>query len=211
VPGGQGDGSGLGSPPELTAEAAVTGESVPTNSGPVVINGLVGQVQAALVDDFAIGAHYLHLFEYEHERRQAERLGDIYDVRALEAAHGRTDELGNPDVIVRAGGSDPGAYGDLKRLDPDLQPNRKDADYSRRVEKRLREPFGQDPRITVAVVDGRDVGLTIDAAVRGIRRALGFWRRQGREISPEQRMIVFTGDGGSVVWRGDTGDINVSA
>ena len=184
---------------------------MPTNAGPAVINGLVGQLPAALGDDFEIGAHYLELFEYEHERRQAERLGDMFDVQAREAAHGRTDELGNPDVLVRADGADPGAYGDLKRLDPDLQPNRKDADYSRRVEKRLREPFGQDTRITVAVVDGRDVGLTIDAAVRGIRRALGFWRQQGREVTPEQRMIVFTGDGGSVVWRGDTGDINVSA
>jgi hypothetical protein len=165
---------------------------------------------AALGDEFAVGAHYVDLFEYEHERREAERLGEMYDVRALEAAHGRTDGLGNPDVIVRADGADRGAYGDMKRLDPGLKPDRKDPDFSRRVEKRLREPFGQDPRITVAVVDGRDVGLTIDGAVRGIRRALGFWRQQGREVLPTQRMIVFTGDGGSVVWRGDTGDVNVS-
>ena len=196
----------MGAPPALGA-----GEIVGTNAGEAVINAQAGQTLGALGDAFEVGAHYLHLFEYEHERRQAERLGDLFDVRALEAAHGRTDELGNPDVIVRADEIDPGAYGDLKRLDPDLQPNRKDADYSRRVEKRLREPFGQDPRITVAVVDGRDVGLTIDAAVRGIRRALGFWRQQGREVTPGQRMIVFTRDGGSVVWRGDTGDINVSA
>jgi hypothetical protein len=184
---------------------------VPTNAGAVVINGLVGQLPAALGDDFTIGAHYLELLEYEHERRQAERLGESYDVRALAAAHGRTDGFGNPDVIVRVNETDVGAYGDLKRLDPDRESDRKDADFSRRVEKRLREPFGQDPRIAVAVVDGREVGLTIDAAVRGIRRALGFWRQQGREVLPEQRMIVFTGDGGSVVWRGDTGDINVSA
>lgn len=184
---------------------------MPTHAGPELINRLPGQLPAALGDDFELGAHYLELFEYEHERRQAERLGAAFDVRALEAAHGRTDGLGNPDVIVRTGGADLGAYGDLKRLDPDLKPDRKDADFSRRVEKRLREPFGQDARVTVAVVDGREVGLTIDAAVRGIRRALGFWRQQGRAVLPEQRMIVFTGDGGSVVWRGDTGDINVSA
>jgi hypothetical protein len=184
---------------------------VPTNAGPTVINGLLGQLRAPLGDDFAIGAHYLELFEYEHERRQAEHLGQSFDVRALEAAHGRSDGLGNPDVLLRTDSADVGAYGDLKRLDPDLKLDRKDADFSRRVEKRLREPFGQDPRITVAVVDGREVGLTIDAAVRGIRRALGFWRQQGREVLPEQRMIVFTGDGGSVVWRGDTGAINVSA
>lgn len=176
----------------------------------MVINGRVGQLPVALGDEFALGAHYLELLEHDHERRQAERLGESYDVRALEAAHGRTDGQGNPDVIVRLSDTDVGAYGDLKWLDPDLRPDRKDADFSRRVEKRLREPFGQDARITVAVVDGREVGLTIDAAVRGIRRALGFWRQQGREILPEQRMIVFTGDGGSVVWRGDTGDINVS-
>ena len=214
-PSGDGGGrraDGLELRPTTPAEhAAGLGEIVATNAGEAVINAQVGQTLGALGDAFEVGAHYLDLFEYEHERRQAERLGDLFDVRALEAAHGRTDELGNPDVIVRAGATDAGAYGDLKRLDPDLQPNRKDADYSRRVEKRLREPFGQDPRITVAVVDGRDVGLTIDAAVRGIRRALGFWRQQGREVTPEQRMIVFTGDGGSVVWRGDTGDINVSA
>lgn len=193
------------------AETALTGEAVPTNAGTVVINGMVGQLPAALGDDFTIGAHYVELLEYDHERRQAERLGESYDVRALAAAHGRTDGFGNPDVIVRVNETDVGAYGDLKRLDPDRESDRKDADFSRRVEKRLREPFGQDPRITVAVVDGRDVGLTIDAAVRGIRRALGFWRQRGREVLPEQRMIVFTGDGGSVVWRGDTGDINVSA
>lgn len=188
-----------------------TGEVVATNTGDLVINAQLGQTPGPLGDEFALGTHYLDLFEYEHERRQAERLGDLYDVRALEAAHGRTDEFGNPDVLVRRSEADLGSYGDLKYLEPDLQPNRKDPDYSRRVEKRLRDPFGQDPRITVAVVDGRDVGLTIDGAVRGIRRALGFWRQQGREVQPEQRMIVFTGDGGSVVWRGDTGAINVSA
>lgn len=181
-----------------------------TNTGRAVINALIGQVQKALGEEFALGAHYLDLFEYAHERRQAERLGDSYDVRVLDAEHGRSDGLGNPDVLLRAEATDVGAYGDLKWLDPGLPPNRKDADFSRRVEKRLREPFGQDPRITVAVVDGRDVGLTMDAAVRGIRRAVGFWLQQGREIRPEQRMIVFTGDGSAVVWRGDTGAINVS-
>jgi hypothetical protein len=157
-----------------------------------------------------VGAHYLNLFEYEHEASQAEHLGQSYDVRALEAAHDRTDGLGNPDVIVRTDGDDRGVYGDLKRLKPGEPPTKRDPDNSRRVEKRLREAFSQDPRITVAVVDGREVGLTMDAAVRGIRRAVGFWRQQGRSLTPGQRMIVFTEDGTFITWHGDTGAIDVS-
>jgi hypothetical protein len=175
------------------------------------MNGRVGQTLGALGDEFAHGLHYAELFEYQHERSQAEFLGRDFDVRALDAVHGRTDGLGNPDVIVRSDHADVGAYADLKRLHPDEPRSPKDPDFSRRVEKRLREPFSQDPRITTAVVDGRAVGLTIDGAVRGIRRAVGFWRQRGREITPEQRMIVFTGDGSSVTWRGDTGAINVSS
>ncbi len=185
-------------------------EIVQSHSGNVLINAGVGQTLRALGPDFAVGVHYIELFEYEHERRQAENLGMRYDVRGLEAAHDRTDGLGNPDVIVRTDSADQGSYADLKRLDPDEPPTKKDPDYSRRVEKRLRDPFSQDSRITVAVVDGRDVGLTIDAAVRGIRRALGFWRQQGREVTPDQRMIVFTADGTAITWRGDTGAIDVS-
>jgi hypothetical protein len=151
-----------------------------------------------------VGAHYLDVFPYAHMRRQAERLGYLYDVRAVDGVHG-------PGVIVRSDGTDAGSYGDLNWLDPDEPASQNDPDFSQRVEKRLRQPFTRDPRIAVAVVDGQDVGLTIDGAVRGIRRALLLWRRQGREIRPEQRMIVFTGDGGSVMWRGDTGTINVSA
>ena len=103
-----------------------------------------------------------------------------------------------------------GTAGALGRLDPDEPPSPRDPDFARRVEEYLRGPFAQDPRIDVAVVDGREVGLTIDAAVRGIRQTLGFWRGQGHAPLPERRMIVFTGDGGSVVWRGDTGTITVS-
>jgi hypothetical protein len=183
---------------------------VQTTTGTITINVGIGQTLGPLGSDFDLGAHYLDLFEYTHERRQAEHLGAIYDVRGLEAAHDRADGLGNPDVIVRANEADPGAYADLKRLDPDEPPSRRDLDYSRRVEKRLRDPFSQDPRITTAVVDGRDVGLTMDGAVRGIRRALGFWRQQGRAVTPDQRMIVFTADGTSITWRGDTGAIDVS-
>ena len=176
----------------------------------LTINTRVGQTLGELAEDFELGLHFAEILEYDHERRQAGILGQRYDVRALDAFHGRIDGLGNPDVIVREHGRDAGAYADLKRLDPSKPVTKGDADFSRRLEKRLREPFGQDQRITVAVVDGREAGLTIDAAVRGIRRAIGFWRREGRPINPEQRMIVFTGDGSWVVWRGDTEAISVS-
>jgi hypothetical protein len=192
-------------------EPARSGEVVSDGGDEVTINTRQGQTLGALGSSFAFGLHYAEVLEYEHERRQAALLGASYDVRALDAAHGRTDGLGNPDVIVRTDGADAGAYADLKRLDPTDAPARNDPDFSRRVEKRLRDPFGQDERITMAVVDGRDVGLTVDAAVRGVRRALGFWRQQGRTVTPEQRMIVFTGDGSWVVWRGDTGAIDVSS
>ena len=186
-------------------------EVVQTATGTAVINTAPGQTPGPLGDAFEAGAHYLDLFEHDHEPGQAVLLGELYDVRALEAAHGRTDGLGNPDVLVRSDGADVGSYGDLKYLDPSDAAGANDPDHSRRVERRLRSAFSQDARITVAVVDGRDVGLSIDGAVRGIRRALGYWRHQGREVTAAQRMIVFVGDGSSVVWRGDTGAISVSA
>jgi hypothetical protein len=176
----------------------------------LAINTRLGQTLGALEEDFEMGLHFPEILEYDHERRRAGLLGELYDVRALDAFHGRIDGLGNPDVIVREHGGDAGAYADLKRLDPSKPVAKGDADFSRRLEKRLREPFGPDQRITVAVVDGREVGLTIDAAVRGIRRAIAYWRREGRPIDPEQRMIVFTGDGSCVAWRGDTEAISVS-
>ncbi len=182
-----------------------------TATGTIVINAALGQTPGPLGAAFEAGAHYLDLFEHAHEPGQAVLLGELYDVRALEAAHGRTDGLGNPDILVRCDGVDVGSYGDLKYLDPRDAAGANDPDHSRRVERRLRSAFSQDSRITVAVVDGRDVGLSIDGAVRGIRRALGYWRHQGREVTAAQRMIVFVGDGSSVVWRGDTGAISVSA
>jgi hypothetical protein len=184
---------------------------VQVGRGVVLINVRTGQTLGALGDQFQLGDHYPDVLDHDHERRLVPLLGESYDVRALDAAHGRTDGLGNPDVLLRSNDTDPGAYGELKYLDPGERRSAKDADYSRRLEGRLRDAFSQDPRISVAVVDGRDVGLTMDAAVRGIRRALGFWRQRGREINPTQRMIVFVGDGSWVVWRGDTGAINVSA
>ena len=125
----------------------------------------------------------------------------MYDVRGLGAVPGGAD------VLVRAGENDAGSYGSLAWLDPDEPP---DPDVSASVEERLRESFERDPRVSVAVVDGRDVGLTIDGAVGGIRRVLRTWRGEGREIRPDQRLIVLTGDGTAVVWRGDAGTISVS-
>jgi hypothetical protein len=198
---------------ELTPDQpeARSGEAVQVDDAVVVINELTGQTLGPLGPEFRRGVHYPELLEHEHEVDQAEHAGQEFDLRALDALHGRTDGLGNPDVIIRIDDSDAGAYADLKRLFPQEQPTAKDPDFSRRVEKRLRDAFSQDRRITVALVDGRDIGLTIDGAVRGIRRALGFWRQTGREVGPEQRMIVVTGDGTFVTWRGDTGAINVSA
>ncbi|BCJ53282.1 hypothetical protein Asp14428_47570 [Actinoplanes sp. NBRC 14428] len=158
-------------------------------------------VVGALGAAFQVGAHYAEVLGYAEQRRAAARLGDSYDVRGVDADR----------VIVRVDAQDAGSYGHLSWLDPREPAGGDDADFSRRVEQRLRESFGLDSRVAVAVVDGRPVGLTIDGAVRGIRRTLEAWRRQGRDVGAGQRMIVFTGDGGSVGWRGDSGDINVSA
>ncbi|MDP9814910.1 toxin glutamine deamidase domain-containing protein [Spirilliplanes yamanashiensis] len=214
LPGGSPVGQGVGATPQLNAEDGETnapGEHVETENGFRTINVRPGQTPGALGPAFALGAHYLDVFEYDHEVRQAEALGEAYDVRGLDAAHDRNDGSGNPDVLVRVDPADLGSFADLKRLDPSEPPTAKDPDYSRRVEKRLRAPFAQDPRITVAVVDGRDVGLTHDGAVRGIRRALGFWRQQGRNPQPDHRMIVMTADGSWITWRGDTGAIDVGS
>ncbi|MFI7596465.1 toxin glutamine deamidase domain-containing protein [Actinoplanes sp. NPDC049681] len=159
-----------------------------------------GRTPGPLGPAFQLGAHYPDNFEYAHKQQQAERLAASYDVRALEP--------GNPDVILRSDETDPGSYADLQWLDPNEPADR---DFPLRVQEKLRQPFERDPRIAVVVVDGQAAGLTIDGAVQGIRQLLALWREQEREPEPEQRMILFTGDGGSVVWRGDTGAINVSA
>ena len=63
----------------------------------------------------------------------------------------------------------------------------------------------------MAYADGRDAGLTIDEAVRGIRLAVEALRQNGRQPSPALRLTVLAADGTSITWRADTGAINVSA
>jgi hypothetical protein len=70
--------------------------------------------------------------------------------------------------------------------------------------------FSRGPAITAAIADGRGAGLTIDAAVRGIRQALATLRQTSPELSPGLRLTVLTADGTSVTWRADTEVINVS-
>ena len=171
-----------------------------------------GQTPGALGGEFAPGVHYADTFEHVHESTTARRLAaEGADVRALDAAHGRADALGNPDIMVRMDPTDVGAYGDLKRLTANPSADRKDPDLSRRVEVNLRSGFSQDPRNRIVALDGTDAGLTTAGAVRGIRRALGFWRQQGRQVTSDMRMVVFTAEGKTVTWQASSGVIDVSS
>jgi hypothetical protein len=183
----------------------------PGGTAEVRINVREGQTPGALGADFAPGVHFAETFEHAHESAAAQRLAaNGADVRALDAAHGRADALGNPDVMVRVDPADVGVYGDLKRLTADASVDRKDPDLSRRVEVNLRSGFSQDPRNRIVALDGTDAGLTTAGAVRGIRRALGFWRQQGRQVTADMRMVVFTAEGETVTWEASTGVIDVS-
>jgi len=192
------------------------GEVVPTRTPggtvDVRINVQEGQTPGALGAEFAPGVHYADTFEHVHESTTARRLAaEGADVRALDAAHGRADALGNPDIMVRMDPTDVGAYGDLKRLTANPSADRKDPDLSRRVEVNLRSGFSQDPRNRIVALDGTDAGLTTAGAVRGIRRALGFWRQQGRQVTSDMRMVVFTAEGKTVTWQASSGVIDVSS
>ncbi|WP_236718587.1 toxin glutamine deamidase domain-containing protein [Actinoplanes sp. TFC3] len=198
---------GVGSRPTTSVGG---GELVDTHRGPVRINARLGQIPGALGDAFQLGVHYPDVFAYNEERNQAASLGHLYDVRALTAEHDRTDRLGNPDVLLREDPADIGTYGELKGLNHLITGGR-DGDLSRRVDRHIRDAFGQDPRITVVLVDGREAGLTLEGALRGIRRALGAWRHHGRQLRPEDRMFILLGDGRQVTWRGDSEAVDVSA
>ncbi|WP_306211366.1 toxin glutamine deamidase domain-containing protein, partial [Actinoplanes sp. RD1] len=186
-------------------------ELIPTDKGTTIrLNTRLGQTRGTVGNAFEISAHYLHDYERKEEIGSALVLGRRYDVRALQWNHSRADGFGNPDFLMREHPADQGSYGDFKRLTPPALGQESRRDLSRKVERPLRSAFSQDPRIAVAVVDGRDEHLPIDDAVRGVRRALGFWRSSGHLVRPEHRIIVFADNGGWVTWRGDTGEISVS-
>jgi hypothetical protein len=102
----------------------------------------------------------------------------------------------------------------IVRLDGDGPRPADDPDLSRRTSQQLLAPLTRDPKITVAVADGRDVGLTIDAAVRGIRQAIKALGQGNLELPSglphELRLTVLTADGTSVTWQADTATITVS-
>lgn len=96
------------------------------------------------------------------------------------------------------------------RLDSAEAPDADDPDRSRRVAAGLCEPFAGASGITVAVVDGRQVGLTIDAAVQGIRQVLESWREQGVAVADGTTLVVVVGDGSEVTWTAGAGTVAVS-
>lgn len=200
-------GDGRGGAADGLALRPASGELIATsNNGPVWFNILPGQVLMPLRDEFRRGASYLDHFKHDHERRGARLLGGSFDVRVLQEVAERNDGLGNPDVLLRTDGADPGRYGELKWLNPD-DPSAKE--LSNRLSAQLRRAFGQDPRIVVAVIDGRDVGLSIAEAQRGILRFKGRWGAGSSPVLPEHRIIVYTGEDAAVWWRGDSGEFDV--
>jgi hypothetical protein len=118
-----------------------------------------------------------------------------------------TPDGGRPDGTHRPGRSD--GLG-LRPPANVAGPADDDPDLSRQTAERLLSTLAREPQATVAEVDGRDAGLTIDAAVRALRRAVATLRRRHAELPDEVRMTVLTGDGSAVTWQASTGVISVS-
>jgi hypothetical protein len=130
--------------------------------------------------------------------------------RPVDAEPARTDKLARTDEPASV--DEPSIS--IVRLGLDGPRPADDPDLSRRTSEHLLAPLNRDPRITATVADGRDAGLTIDAAVHGLRQAVAALRQKGLELpsvlSPELRLTVLTADGTSVTWRADSATITIS-
>ncbi|MFI8807296.1 hypothetical protein [Micromonospora sp. NBRC 110037] len=143
-----------------------------------------GRHHGPLGDEFRPGVHDPRgLFE-DKERAIADRLaveGDMVHPRErIDDAH----KMKNPDAMVRTGPEDPGVITEFKTLV---------GSGSSSVRRNILEAGEQAGSDGVAVLDGRNVGLTEEDARRGYGRAAGQARVHDQQMPATVRIILGNG------------------
>jgi RsiW-degrading membrane proteinase PrsW (M82 family) len=144
----------------------------------------------ALGPRFHPGVHDPDQLLMPDERATADFLAEQgYDVRPLPADHTVVNKK-NPDTIVRRSPEDPGVITEFKKLD---------SASSTAVKRNIRDAGRQLKTVEgQAVIDGRSVGLSRQAALEGLNRALGEARQHGSSLP--SRIHIILGDGTSIFY-----------
>jgi hypothetical protein len=120
----------------------------------------------------------------DKERAIADRLaedGEMVNQRPTD--HGASGQR-NPDTMVRTGPGDPGRITEFKTLE---------SDSNSAIQRNILQSGEQAGGDGAVVIDGRQVGLTRDVAVRGYQRAVGNSLAHGKTMPGLVRVIL--GDG----------------
>ncbi|WP_432958456.1 WXG100 family type VII secretion target [Micromonospora haikouensis] len=120
------------------------------------------------------------LFEPK-ERAVADRLAQDGDMVHPRERIDDVHKLKNPDAMVRSGPEDPGVVTEFKTLV---------GSGSASVRRNILEAAEQTGADGVAVLDGRNVGLTEEDARRGYGRAAGQSRAHGQQMPATVRIIL---------------------
>lgn len=149
--------------------------------------------KGALGDRFAAGVFGAELFEHEHERDTADHLAAQGGWNVHVRRPVLTDDVKNPDVMVRTDRVDPGRVTEFKRLN---------SDSLNAVRKRLWESAGQVNQWGGGdvVIDGRGVGVSEDLARRRVHEAVAEARRKGKALPSHIHVIL--GNGAIITMRG---------
>ncbi|MFI2666436.1 hypothetical protein [Micromonospora carbonacea] len=140
-----------------------------------------GSHRGPLGDDFSPGvADPRGLFEPK-ERAIADRIADDGDMVHPRERIDDVQKLKNPDAMVRSGPDDPGVITEFKTLV---------GSGSASVRRNILEAAEQTGADGVAVLDGRNVGLTEEDARRGYGRAAGQARTHGQQMPAMVRIIL---------------------
>ncbi|WFE40280.1 WXG100 family type VII secretion target [Micromonospora sp. WMMD998] len=166
-----------------SAETPNGGSTGPRDSGsaPRPADFDPGKQPGPLGDEFRPGVEDPRgLFEPK-ERAIADRLADdgamVHPRERVDDAH----KLKNPDGMVRFGPSDPGVVTEFKTLV---------GTGSTSVRRNILEAGEQTGADGVAVLDGRNVGLSEEDARRGYSRAVGQARVHGQQMPAAVRVIL---------------------
>ncbi|WP_431894788.1 hypothetical protein [Micromonospora haikouensis] len=140
-----------------------------------------GSHRGPLGDDFSPGVTDPRgLFEPK-ERAVADRLADDGDMVHPRERIDDVHKLKNPDAMVRSGPDDPGVVTEFKTLV---------GSGSTSVRRNILEAAEQTGADGVAVLDGRNVGLTEEDARRGYGRAAGQARAHDQQMPATVRIIL---------------------
>ncbi len=150
-----------------------------------------GEHHGELGKAFSPGCHDPEGRFDDKERRIADRLTDDGASVHPRLRDDTVQNKQNPDSMVRASPEDPGTVTEFKTLQ-----SADSAAVQRNILKAGKqvEPYGGGD----AVIDGRDVQLTADAAQRGYARAVGQARDKGMPLP--NKVTVIIGDGSLIVF-----------